>query len=43
MLDRLGAYAADARARFIEPREQAMPDYLTLVTAHNARHKKKKR
>ena len=42
MLERLGAYAADARARWIEPREQPMPDYLTLVAAHNPRHKKKR-
>lgn len=42
MVTRLPAYADQARARFLPPSEQPMPDYLTLVEKHNPRHKKKK-
>lgn len=43
MVEQLGKHAAAARARWVEPREQPMPDYLGLVARHNPRHKKKKR
>jgi hypothetical protein len=43
MVDRLPRYAAEARARFVEPQDEALPDYLALVGRHNPRHRKKTR
>lgn len=43
MVERLPAYADEARARWMPPREAPMPDYLALVARHNPRHHKKKR
>jgi hypothetical protein len=43
MVERLPKYADEARARFVEPAEEPVPDYLGLVGRHNPRHKKKKR
>ena len=41
MIDRLPAYAAQAKERFVEPAEAEMPDYVSLVTKHNPRKKKR--
>jgi hypothetical protein len=43
MMDRLPAYAELAAKRYVPHEEAEMPDYLTLVTKHNARKMKKKR
>lgn len=43
MVDRLPKYADEARTRWVEPRDEAVPDYLALVGRHNPRHEKKKR
>jgi hypothetical protein len=43
MVERLPKYADEARARFVEPQDEPVPDYLALVGRHNPRHKKKKR
>ena len=42
MVDRLPAYAEQARARYIPHDEAPMPDYLALVNKHNPRRKKKR-
>jgi len=41
MVDRLPTYAETARARHAPAADAPMPDYLTLVGAHNSRRKKK--
>jgi len=42
MVERLPKYATEARARFVEPQDEPVPDYLALVGRHNPRHKKKR-
>lgn len=42
MVDRLPAYAAQARDRYVEPGELPVPDYLALVAKHNPRHRKRR-
>jgi len=43
MVERLPQYAEQARARWVPPPPEPMPDYLTLVQRHNPRDKKKKK
>jgi hypothetical protein len=42
MVERLPKYAVEARARFIEPQDEPLPDYFALVGRHNPRHRKKR-
>jgi hypothetical protein len=42
MMDRLPAYAEQAKARFVPPLDGPMPDYLSLVGKHNPRRKQKR-
>ncbi len=41
MIDRLPNYATQAAARYVPPKETAVPDYLALVNQHNPRRKKR--
>ena len=42
MVERLPALVETAQSKWRAPEEEPMPDYLSLVTRHNPRHKKKR-